>query len=364
MAGPLVSVIVPTYNRAALVCRAIDSALQQTHLNIEVLVIDDGSTDDTSAVIDRRFGSNSRVRYVSIENGGVAHARNVGIENCTGDFIGFLDSDDYWLPWKIELQLKCLERLPQAGMIWTDMDAVSDEGALVHRHYLRTMYSAYGQLAEEGITLFQNTHTVTSQELGVPGLAATFELSQGDIFSQMLIGSFVHTSTCLLRRERLSKVGGFREDLKVSGEDYDFHLRTCREGPVAFADISTIGYTVGRLDQLTAACRVIHIAQNVLLTTESILAQSRDQIRLPSRTIERVLAKRYAWVAEELLAVGRRQEARAHFVKSITHAAWAPRRYVLLVACLLPTASLTFLLRQYRGGKRTFRRWYYCSNSA
>jgi len=356
MATPLVSVIVPTFNRAALVCRAVDSALQQTHSNMQVVVIDDGSTDDTSAVMNRRYGSDLRVRYVCIENGGVAHARNVGIRHCDGEFVGFLDSDDYWLPWKIELQLKCLERLPEAGMIWTDMDAVNDEGVLIHQRYLRTMYSAYEQLAEEGIPLFRDSYTVTTQELGVSGLTATFELSQGEIFSQMIIGSVVHTSTCLLRRERLSKVGGFREDLKVSGEDYDFHLRTCREGLVAFADIATIGYTVGRPDQLTAASRVIHIAQNALLTIEPILAQSRHQIRLPSRMVGRVLASRHAWVAEELLAVGRRREARAHFLKSIFHNPWAPRSYALLVACLMPARSLAFLLAQLRGGRRMLRR--------
>jgi GT2 family glycosyltransferase len=353
---PLVSVIVPTFNRSALVCRAVDSALQQTYSNIQVVVIDDGSTDDTSAVMNRRYGSDSRVKYVCIENGGVAHARNVGIPHCTGEFVGFLDSDDYWLPWKIELQMKCLERLPQAGMIWTDMDAVNDKGELVQRRYLRTMYSAYEELAKEGIPLFADSQTLTTQQLGVPGLTATFELSQGDIFSQMIIGSVVHTSTCLLRRERLSKVGGFREDLKISGEDYDFHLRTCREGLVAFADIATIGYTVGSPDQLTAAPCGIHIAQNALRTIEPILAQNRHQIRLSSGVIDRVLASRHAWIGEALLELGRRSEARGHFLKSIFHNPWAPRPHALLAACLMPAGCLAFLRARLRGGRRMLRR--------
>ena len=348
----LVSVIVPTFNRADLLRRAVDSALQQTHPNMQVVVIDDGSTDDTPAVVDRAYGEDPRVKYLRVENGGVSRARNIGIAACSGAFVGFLDSDDYWLPWKIELQLKCLEQAPAAGMIWTDMDAVDETGTTLHVRYLRQMYGTYARLEEEGITLFTDTRTLSTGELGIDALTADIALSQGDIFSQMILGSVVHTSTVLLRRERLEKVRGFREDLQVSGEDYDFHLRTCREGPVAFADIATIGYTVGRTDQLTAPSKIIHIAQNALLTIEPILAESRHLIRLPSRSLERMLAGRHAWVARELLDAGRRREALIHARKSISYAPTEVRRYVLWGLCALPQSCLS-LLRSLRRGARS-----------
>jgi glycosyltransferase involved in cell wall biosynthesis len=250
--APLVSAIIPTFNRSDLACRAVDSALNQTHGNMEVVLVDDGSTDGTQSLIRDTYGGDSRVRYIRVENGGVSRARNIGIQACTGDFVGFLDSDDYWLPWKIELQVKCLQRLPEAGMIWSDMDAVNDAGQVVHARYLKKMYGAYKRLQQLGIRLFAQSTEVSPSELGIPEMPRAALLSQGYIFSQMVIGNLVHTSTSLLRRERLLKVAGFREELRTTGEDYDFHLRTCREGPVAFVDIETIGYTVGRADQLTA----------------------------------------------------------------------------------------------------------------
>jgi GT2 family glycosyltransferase len=353
---PLVSVVVPTFNRSGLLCRAVESALRQTYANMEVVVVDDGSTDDTPAVVKDRYGTDSRVKYLRVNNGGVSRARNIGIANSTGDFVGFLDSDDYWLPWKTELQLQCLQRVPGAGMIWTDMNAVDDTGTVIHERYLRKMYTVHDELVAEGIPLFSDAHSLTARELGIQDLSAEFTLSHGEIFSQMIVGSVVHTSTTLLRRERLNKVRGFREDLKISGEDYDFHLRTCREGVVAFVDIPTIGYTVGRSDQLTASAMSVHIAKNSLRTLEPILAESRHLVRLPPGKVERVLAGKHAWVAKELLDLDRRREARGHVLESLHYQPLALRRYALLGASLVPSAFLNVLLALRRRVRAIFSR--------
>ncbi len=105
MDTPKVSVIIPTYNRAKLVCRSIDSILAQTYRNIELIVVDDGSTDDTLAVLSK-YGD--QIKVIEQANGGVSKARNVGLKAATGDYIGFLDSDDYYLPTKIEEQVSYL----------------------------------------------------------------------------------------------------------------------------------------------------------------------------------------------------------------------------------------------------------------
>ena len=107
-------------------------------------------------------------------------------------------------------------------------------------------------------------------------LAQQFE---GDIFSQMVMGNLVHTSTVLLRWDRLQRVQGFDVGLKHSGEDYDFHLRTCREGPVAFIDLAAIQYQTGFRDQLTRPQYAIHTAKNFLSTISPVLAHDRDVAR-------------------------------------------------------------------------------------
>jgi glycosyltransferase involved in cell wall biosynthesis len=99
----LVSVIIPTYNRAYCLGATVDSALAQTHCEVEVLVVDDGSSDHTREFVLDQYRHEPRVRYLYQENTGVSGARNHGLRAAQGDFIAFLDSDDLWLPWKLEL---------------------------------------------------------------------------------------------------------------------------------------------------------------------------------------------------------------------------------------------------------------------
>jgi glycosyltransferase involved in cell wall biosynthesis len=108
-----ISVVIPTYNRATIVPRAIESALSQTRPADEVIVVDDGSRDDTASTV-ARFGD--RIRCIRQENGGVSKARNAGVLAATGDWIAFLDSDDVWIPRKLETQVRQLAQHPSAGV--------------------------------------------------------------------------------------------------------------------------------------------------------------------------------------------------------------------------------------------------------
>ena len=150
MPEPLVSVIIPTFNRAYCVGKAIDSALGQTHQNTEILVLDDGSTDGTRNLIEQSYAGDARVRYFFHENRGVTATRNWGITLCQGDFVALLDSDDTWSPWKLELQLACFRHRPEVGMVWTDMEAVGPGGEVVSRSYLRTMYQRLPMVPPQG----------------------------------------------------------------------------------------------------------------------------------------------------------------------------------------------------------------------
>ncbi len=114
---PLISVVLPTYNRAHLLPRAIDSVLTQTYRNLELIVADDASTDHTAEVV--KAIPDTRVRYLRCpRNGGPGYARNRGIEQARGDYIAFQDSDDVWLPEKLAWQLRALQEAPpQTGMV-------------------------------------------------------------------------------------------------------------------------------------------------------------------------------------------------------------------------------------------------------
>ena len=119
------SVVIPTWNRAHLVCEAVESALGQEGAELEVIVVDDGSADGTAEVIERRFGKSVKLLRMATRSG-VGAARNEGVCQATGDLLGFLDSDDLWLPGKLKAELDVLERFPDAEAIVSDSRFIVD----------------------------------------------------------------------------------------------------------------------------------------------------------------------------------------------------------------------------------------------
>ena len=158
-----VSVIIPTFNRGYVIREAITSVLDQAHRDIEVIVVDDGSTDGTGELMATCFGGDPRVRYWYQTNRGASAARNTGLDLATGDYLAFLDSDDSWKPWHLSLMLACLDRRPEAGMIWTDTEYVDRDGAVLSASALTKLFAAYRHftLAE----LFANSAPLS--ELGI-----------------------------------------------------------------------------------------------------------------------------------------------------------------------------------------------------
>jgi glycosyltransferase involved in cell wall biosynthesis len=332
-AEPLISVILPTYNRAYCLLRAVHSVLQQTHDAVELIIVDDGSTDETHDLISARR-SRRCVQYIRQENQGVAAARNRGLREAQGEYIAFLDSDDFWKPWKLELQLACLRALPEAGMIWSDMEAFNAEGRLISANYLAVMYHAYRRYTFD--ELFHQAYALKTVAPQLEPLVKNGKLYVGEIYSPMILGNLVHTSTVLLRRERLEKVGEFDTTLQVSGEDFDFYLRTCREGPVAFTDLATMVYQTGLPDRLTHPSKFIYIAQNYLKTVTIRLAQDRDRISLPQGLIDAKLADVNAWLGDLLMMNGDHRQARKHLAASLRLNIWQPRTAGLLFLTYLP----------------------------
>jgi glycosyltransferase involved in cell wall biosynthesis len=332
----MVSVVVPTHNRAGIVGAAIESVLAQTHQNVEVIVVDDGSTDDTRSVVER-YGP--RVRYLYQPNGGVSSARNFGFANARGEFIALLDSDDEFLPWKLEAQVRLLQAHPDVGMVWTDMTAVSPDGRVLEQRHLRTFYDAHALARIEQV--LEGTGALEGIWAEAPADVATAPTSKGDLFSSMLLGNLVHTSTVVLRRDRLRAVGGFDTSLRHSGEDYEFHLRTCSHGVVAFIDAPSLLYRVGAADQLTAPAYNIYIARNNLTTVLRWLELGRGRIKLPKSRLERRLADSFRWVGEAELRRGDRRAARTHLWLSLRHAPRDTRTAMLLLFATLPGDALS-----------------------
>jgi glycosyltransferase involved in cell wall biosynthesis len=181
----LVSIIIPCYNAEKWIKECIDSALSQTYSPIEVIVIDDGSTDNSLSII-KKYGD--KVRWVSYENGGVSTARNKGIQLSQGEFIQFIDADDYISPLKIEEQLRMLKA--------SNVDVVYSDWC-----------NQYHELDGSIKLADYKTHQPTD-----------------DILYYSLAYNKIHIGSCLYKCEVLEKVLGFDESLQIA-EDYDFFIR-------------------------------------------------------------------------------------------------------------------------------------------
>jgi glycosyltransferase involved in cell wall biosynthesis len=196
MAYPLVSVIIPTYNRALLVGRAVDNVLEQTYKNTEIIVVDDGSTDDTPSTL-RRFGD--RIRLVTQANRGPAAARNRGTEIAQGEIIAFQDSDDLWMPTKLERQVALLDR---AGP--------SVPCCLCNAQ----MY-------------FKGKAPTTSFDLAP--IRPTVDEGIWSNVADVLVTTFILFNQCAaIRADVLRRLGGYNESLRLM-EDYDLALRLALE---------------------------------------------------------------------------------------------------------------------------------------
>ncbi len=234
-----ISVVIPTYNRGDYLRQAIESVLRQqcTH-QVEVIVVDDGSTDDTRARVES-FGG--RVRYIYTENGGSAHARNVGMRAATGQYLTFLDSDDLHYPYTLEVQSRVLDRYRAVGLVYTEMSGFDDNGYFERYHLLKYHESGY----RNGLTyerMFESSQTLG--EAGVlpegaasddPGVAQR-RLYFGAIFDWYLTRLVLFTNSAMIRREVLPAVGERNERVKY-WEEMDFTLRITRTQAVCFVDV-------------------------------------------------------------------------------------------------------------------------------
>lgn len=344
MSDQLVSIIVPTYNRGYCIQRTIDSVRAQTHQNWELIVVDDGSTDNTADVVQSSYSGDHRVRYIFQANGGVSAARNAGIRAAYGDFVAFLDSDDVWKAWKLMVQLQCFRKFPEVGMVWTDFSAMDPSETIVQQRYLRTMYDAY-RFFPTSSSLFSEAHDLSS--IGVTECEAgeSAGVFTGNIYPAMLRGNLVHTSTVMLSRERLQKVKEFDETLVLSGEDYDFHFRTCKWGKVCFVDLPSTLYQIDTGDRLSL--HRAQIAMNFARTVEAAISREEGNGLFPPSVINDVLAEAHGWIAEELFKSKDRSGAGSHALRSLKHRPRQPRLAILFGLTLVPQRLSELLIRTY-----------------
>ena len=199
----LVSVIIPTYNREILVKKALDSVLGQTYSNFEIIIINDGSTDNTVHVLNeykKRYPD--KVIVINQGNSGQVVARNNGIQSCRGEFVAFLDSDDIWLEDKLEKQIPLFSK--GVGLVYCGINEIDGHGNVIN--------------------------TVACQ----PGM-------RGNIYHHLLVKNRMTGGSVVITRSSINKVGLFDTNLKAA-ENWDLWIRIAKEYLVDYVDEPLINY--------------------------------------------------------------------------------------------------------------------------
>jgi GT2 family glycosyltransferase len=212
-----VSVVIATYNRAELLKLTIQSILGQTLRPLEIIIVDDGSTDDTAEMC-AKFGP--IVRYMYQKNGGVSAARNAGIREARGEWIAFCDSDDLWVDNKLELQLAAIEAT-QAGWSVTSFTLIDPDGRSVAggEDSFRLSFPVF---SETRVTPQQHlSHWLAEGEFSLG--PDSMRVYTGDAFGMLFLGNIVMPATAMVDRQVIDRTGFFDESFRVSEETEFFH---------------------------------------------------------------------------------------------------------------------------------------------
>lgn len=233
---PVISVIIPAYNAASTILETIDSVREQTFSDIEIIIINDGSTDQTLELLSTI--NDSRLKVISYENGGLSVARNRGISHARGEFLAFIDADDLWTPDKLQLQFEALQRHPEAGVAYSWTHFMDEHGESFH--------------SDKPIFF------------------------EGNVYGKLLVWNFIASgSNPLIKKQAIDSVGEFEPS--VSGAaDWDYWLRLAAHWPFAVVPKPQIFY---RQSSSSMSSKVEFMEQCQLAVLERAFKQAPTELQ-------------------------------------------------------------------------------------
>ena len=303
--SPRVTVILPTYNRAHFLGEAIQSVLDQGFADLELLIIDDGSTDSTADLV--KSALDPRIRYFYQDNRGISGARNAGLSHARGDLIAFLDSDDLWGPNLLQVQTSALDNAPEVGLAYAKAQAIDVVGNLR------------------------------------PQIRGTRERYPAEAYRSMLYGDFTCLQTTVVRRTCFENVGCFDESLK-GRVDWDMFLRIARYYDFLFTDETLARF---RLHEGQTTGKKSQVYQQVFESRLSVLDKAFGAADFPEELhTMRSLAYRNAYIDIGIhwLGLVAIQEATHSFIEAMRISG----RPVATTARIVYLVSLYFFISQHQ----------------
>lgn len=298
----MVSVIMPAYNAEKYIAESIRSVLNQTYRDYEIIVVDDGSTDNTRRLVEEKF---PQVRYFLTKNQGAARARNHGIRMARGDLVAFLDSDDLWLPEKLARQVELFEADKETMMVFT-----------------------------EELVFGSDDHKES-------GLCKRERLMKGDIVKNIFLNSDITTSTVMVRSEVFREIGCFDENVFVA-EDDNLWMRIAHRYKVALLDEVLVHY---RWVEGSLSHRMENLFKGVLGHIEWIETHYEDlKNHLGQAVLDRKRSDIYSSYGYYLFSIGKYRESRRYYWKSLSYN-MNIRKLIYIAASFLPQSVIDMIRR-------------------
>lgn len=324
----LINVIIPAYNCGRFIGDALESVFRQSLAGVEPIVVDDGSTDDTRAVVER-FGS--RVRYLRQTNQGAGAARNLAVRNATAEYMAFMDADDLWEPDHLKVNHQVIEGDSRLGGVFSDFSIFGERGLLVARGN-REMFPYFSRSGRDFRDVFPEHGVMTLPD------GSEVPVYRGHVFDKLFLGNFILPTSMIVRREAFVRTGEFRVDLRTQ-QDYEFWLRFARVYPLGYVDAPLVRYR-RHPQQLTDPSRMEHIYLGVHRIIDQyeedfVRRGRRDQYDLRKAALSCELAKVY-------VGQGRTSEARGRLADTLRRAPGYWQAYVTLGLSLVPPAWLAW----------------------
>lgn len=334
-----VSVIVPTYNRAALISRALDSILAQSEPDDEIVVADDASTDNTAEVMKQYAG---RVKYHRFEHGGAGVTRNRALRLITRPLVAFLDSDDSWLPGKLYLQRAIFEQRPEVALCFSNFAAESRDGTITHNYLSRWNND------RRGWNHILGAGAPFSSIAPLPAGVSDFPVHIGDLYLPELTGDHILTSSMMVNRSLAGEELRFAEDMPVL-ENKECFARVAGTGLAAYLDTETTvqnAHAGPRLSQghkLGWSTARLAVYERVWMKDPAFMAKHGEKVQSAVRA-ERLNRARLH------LSLGQTGDARA----DLRHVQNIPASYRLASLMPAPLLKGAIGLRRALTGKNTF----------
>jgi len=280
---PLVSVVIPAYNASRTLAQTLDSVLAQTYPNIEIIVVDDGSSDATAEVLNA-YGE--RVRNIYQPNKGLPGARNTGCLSARGEFIALMDADDLCVPERIAIQLGVLQNFPEAALCSTDFSAFNSNGLVAHSYgamYYSTIKNTAGGLhslySEHGVV------EIAASAWSPPQQTRMIDTYSGTVYRKLVHGNFVHPPTVMFRRRVLEVAGMFDEALRYTC-DWEWMVRVARTGPFVYVNHPLLEYRLSEVQMSSwhfnggkGAVDVVQAAKKIWHSDPDLLSANRHLMR-------------------------------------------------------------------------------------